>query len=181
MAETLGYHLTKTTYGSWLPGDSRGSWLKDWSPKTGYSQQIRFQAGEDSRRLEMARRRMVQAEVSLTAEMTEAVIVAISSCVEKSQGGLKIMAAAIEPTHMHLLLPNTGRDIEITSKWLADQTTKSIHRHTCHQGRVWTSKDWCDHIDSEEHWEHALLYIDDHNVRAGRGSRPYPFLCGVEL
>ena len=82
------------------------------------------------------------------------------------------MAATIEPTHMHLLLPNTGRDIDNTAKWIADQTTKAVHRETKHAGPVWTKNNWCDHIDDEQHWENAILYIDDHNIRAGRGSRP---------
>jgi REP element-mobilizing transposase RayT len=116
----------------------------------------------------------------LTEEMIAVVIEVLADCFQRSNGGLKIMAAAIEPTHMHLLLPNTGRDIEITAKWLADQTTKAIHRRTSNSGPVWTSKPWCEHIDDHEHWEALLRYIDDHNVRAGRRSRPYPFLCEIE-
>jgi hypothetical protein len=102
-------------------------------------------------------------------------------CVKKAQGELLIMAAAIEPTHIHLLIANTGRDIDVTTKWIADQTTKAIHRETDHRGPVWTKNCWCDHIDSQEHWESAAVYIDDHNRRAGRGSRPYPFLAPLEV
>jgi hypothetical protein len=82
---------------------------------------------------------------------------------------------------MHLLIPETGRDIDNTAKWIADQTTKSVHRRTTHTGAVWTKNNWCDHIDLQEHWENALLYVDDHNIRAGRGSRPYGFLSPIEL
>lgn len=178
--ETFGYHLTKTTYGTWLPGDARGSWLKDWSPQSGYSQQRRY-SPPDVRREEMARRKLRFAPVAFTAEMIAAVVAALAECVERSQGGLLIMAATVEPTHIHLLLPDTGRDIDTTAKWLADRTTKAIHVQTTHTGPVWTSKNWCEHIGDQEHWEQALRYIDDHNVRAGRGSRPYAFLCPLEL
>jgi REP element-mobilizing transposase RayT len=180
MSQTLGFHLTKSTFGTWLPGDARGSWSEAWSPSQGFHGAHQFHEG-DPRREAMARRRMKHPPVVLTAEMIDVIIEAITSCVERSQGGLIIVAAAIEPTHAHLLLTNTGRDIDITAKWLADQTTKAIHRQTAHQGPVWTKNPWCDHIDSQEHWENALLYIDDHNRRAGRGSRPYPFLAPIEI
>lgn len=174
MSQTFGYHVTKTTYGTWLPGDPRGSWLKDWSPKEGYGTLHRFSEGEPPR-LEMAQRLLKHDVVVLTEPMIACVIEAIAECVAKSQGGLKIMAATIEPTHLHLLLPDTGRKIETTVKWIADQTTKAIHRRTDHRSPVWTSKSWCEHVADESHWEELLRYIDDHNVRAGRRSRPYPF------
>jgi len=180
MPETLGYHLTKTTYGTWLPGDARGSWLKEWSPKGGYGSLHRL-SEMDQRRETMARRQMKHDACILTDEMIGAVIDAISGCVNRSKGGLKIMAAAIEPTHVHLLLPNTGRSIDITAKWLADQTTKETRRRTSYSGPVWTSKPWCEHIDDAKHWEQLLHYIDEHNIRAGRGTRPYPFLCEIEV
>jgi len=119
--------------------------------------------------------------VNLDEEMVNVVIQCLTACVERSCGGLRIVAAAIEPTHMHLLIPETGRNIDQTVKWIADQTTKSIHRLTRHRGPVWTKGSWCSHINRQEHWEHAILYIDEHNVRAGRGSRPYPFLAEVEI
>jgi len=180
MPETLGYHLTKTTYGTWLPGDRRGSWLKEWSPKEGYGP-VRRLADADPSREAMARRQMNHDACMLTEEMIDAVVDSISDCVIRSKGGLTIMAAAIEPTHVHLLLPNTGRDIDVMVKWLADQTTKAIHRRTTHSGPVWTSKPWCEYIDDDVHWEQLLQYIDEHNIRAGRGSRPYPFLCEIEV
>ena len=124
---------------------------------------------------------MTHPPTTLSAEMVFAVIAAIGDCIQRSRSGLKVMAAAIEPTHMHLLIPYSGRDIEITAKWLADQTTKAVHRKTPHAGPVWSKNNWIRHVFAPENWENALLYIDDHNVRAGRGSRPYSFLCEIEL
>ena len=170
MSETLGYHLVKTTYGTWLPGDVRGFW-----------EGHRFHDVGEARREKRARDQMTEPPTTLSAEMVFTVIDAIGDCVGRSRGGLKVMAAAIEPTHMHLLIPYSGRDVEITAKWVAHQTTKAVHRKTAHSGPVWSKNNWIRHIFSSENWENALLYIDDHNVRAGRGSRPYPFLCEVEL
>jgi hypothetical protein len=170
MSETIGYHVVKTTYGTWLPGDVRGFW-----------EGHKFHDAGDTRREEKSRGRMNEPATVLSPEMTAAVAIGIGNCILRSHGGLKVMAAAIEPTHMHLLIPYSGRDIEITAKWLADQTTKAVHRETPHQGPVWSKNNWIRHIFAIENWENALLYIDDHNVRAGRGSRPYSFLCEVQL
>jgi REP element-mobilizing transposase RayT len=180
MSTTLGYHVTKSTYGTWLPGDPRGSWSENWSPTRGFFGAHQLHEA-DARRLDIAAGRMKHPAVTLNEDMIAAIVEAILSCVQRSQGGLRIVAAAIEPTHMHLLIPDTGRDIDNTAKWIADQTTKAVHRRTAHQGPVWTKNNWCYHIDQQEHWENAILYIDDHNLRSGRGSRPYPFLSPVEL
>jgi len=180
MATTLGFHVTKSTYGTWLPGDPRGSWSEAWSPSRGFYEPHRYHDG-DQGRLDVAVGRMRHTAVVLDDEMTRVIVRTITKCVDESGGDLRIVAAAIEPTHMHLLIINMGRDIDLTLKWLADRTTKAIHRETTHSGPVWTKNKWCDHIAVEEHWENAIVYIDDHNLRAGRGLRPYPFLAPVEL
>jgi hypothetical protein len=181
VAETLGYHVVKTTFGTWLPGNARGYWFEAWSSDRGFHDAHRFHDEGDPTRGKQARRRMKCPVTTLTKGMAEIVAVTIGQCILNSSGGLKVMAAAIEPTHMHLLIPYSGRDIEITAKRLADQTTKAIHRQTTHDGPVWSKNNWIRHIFTSENWENALRYIDDHNIEAGRGSRPYPFLCDIEL
>jgi len=180
MSSTLGFHVTKSTYGTWLPGDPRGSWSEAWSPSRGFYESHRFHEG-DERRLDVAVGRVKHSVVLLNEEMISVIVRAITQCVGEPGGDLRIVAAAIEPTHMHLLIVNVGRDIDLTVKWLSDRTAKAVHRETSHAGRLWTKNKWCDHIDRPEHWENAIVYIDDHNIRAGRGSRPYAFLAPVEL
>ena len=36
MANTLGYHYVKSTYGQWLPGDERGHWSTAWDAQIGF-------------------------------------------------------------------------------------------------------------------------------------------------
>ena len=85
-------------------------------------------------------------------------------------------AAALEPTHMHLLIPYAGRDIDVTAKWLADQTTKAVHRATGHTGPVWCKGKWCSYVFDSAHWDSIREYIERHNERRGLARRPYPFL-----
>jgi hypothetical protein len=96
---------------------------------------------------------------------------AIGGCVEKSRGGLAIAAAAIEPTHMHLAIRYPGRDIDVTAKWLADQTAKAVHRETSHTGPVWCKGRWRAFIFQEEQWQVTLRYLERHNLRHGRPAR----------
>ena len=123
MARTLGYHYVKSAYGLWLPGDDRGSWSPAWDEEIGFVEPHTLHPG-DPVRLRMAEERMKQPPVRLTEAMIAAVAGALAQCVAKSGGGLAVAAATIEPTHVHFLIPYSGRDIDITVKWLADQTTR---------------------------------------------------------
>jgi hypothetical protein len=176
MRKTLGYHYVKSTYGQWLPGDDRGSWSAGWDDQIGFLEPHMLSPGDPVRR-RMAEERMKHDPVWLTEEMIAAVVGAVGDCVIRSEGGLTIVAAAIEFTHMHLLIPYSGRDIHRTAKWLADQTTKAIHRGTTYRGPVWCKGKWCSYILDQEHWDSAREYIERHNVRRGRPTRPYDFLA----
>src|SRR5947209_3849808 len=99
MTTTLGFHITKSTYGTWLPGDPRGSWSEAWSPARGFHEPHRFHAG-DERRLNVAVGRMKHDAVVFDDEMISVIIHTIGKCVDDSDGELRIVAAAIEPTHM---------------------------------------------------------------------------------
>lgn len=175
MANTLGYHLVKSGYGLWLPGDDRGSWSDAWDEQIGYVEPHTLHPGDPVRH-RMAEERMTHPPVRLSAEMIDVVGESIGDCVEKSRGGLTIAAAAIEPTHVHLAIPYSGRDIDVTAKWLADQTTKAVHSRTGHSGPVWCKGKWRSFIFQEEQWHATLAYIERHNQRRGRPAKPYRFI-----
>ncbi len=124
MPNTIGYHYVKSTYGQWLPGDDRGHWSNLWDEQIGYTQPHQLHEGDPIRK-RMAEERMKHDPVRLSQDMIAAALEAVASCIEKSDGGLAVSAAAIEPTHIHLLIPYSGRDIHKTVKWIADQMTKA--------------------------------------------------------
>ncbi|HEY4759918.1 MAG TPA: transposase [Thermoguttaceae bacterium] len=175
MVDTLGYHFVKSTYGQWLPGDDRGSWSEAWDRQIGYIEPHMLHPGDPVRH-RMAEERMKHAPVHFTNDMIDVVIDSIADCIQLSAGGLAVVAAAIEPTHMHLLIPYSGRDIDKTAKWIADQTTKKIHSKTNHSGPVWCKGKWCSYIFDEIRWTSVMNYIEQHNIRRGRAKRPYTFL-----
>ena len=167
--------LVKSGYGLWLPGDDRGSWSEAWDREIGFVEPHMLHPGNPVRR-RMAEERMKHPPVHLTEAMQQLVAAAIGECVNRSDGGLTITAASIESTHMHLLLPYSGRDIHKTAKWLADQTTKAVHRGMDRHGPVWCKGKWCSYVFEQSHLESTLQYIQRHNTRLGRPARPYPFL-----
>ena len=175
MAATLGYHVVKSGYGLWLPGDERGSWSESWDAQIGFLEPHALHEGDPVRH-RMAEERMRHPPVRLSHAMIDAVAHALADCIARSGGGLSIAALTIETTHMHLLLPYTGRDIHRTAKWIADQTTKAIHRRTDHDGPVWCKGKWCTYVFDRSYWENTKAYIERHNERAGRPARPYWFV-----
>jgi hypothetical protein len=124
----------------------------------------------------MAEERMTHPPVKLDEDMIRAVATAIGECVKVSDGGLKIAAASVVFSHMHLLIPYNIRDIDKTAKWLADQTTKAVHRHTAHSGPVWGKGKWRSYVFDEGHWQNTIQYIEKHNLRHHRAAKPYSFI-----
>ena len=175
MTRTLGYHLVKSAYGQWLPGDDRGSWSEAWDRMIGFIEPHKLHLGDPVRR-RMAEERMKYPPVLLNTAMLEAVTDAIAECIETSESGLAIAAAAIESTHFHLLIPYSGRDIEKTTKWIADRTTKAVHGKTTHQTTVWCKGKWCAFVFEQDCWDNTMEYIEKHNLRRERGRKPYSFI-----
>ncbi len=171
--QTIGYHVVVCGYGLWLPGDGRGSWSDAWDEQLGFVEPHTLHASDPVRQ-RMAAARMVYLPVRLTPAMIDAVSETVGQCVRESDWTMH--AASIEPTHVHLLLTYTPRDIDNTVKWLKDRTTKAVHRLTAHQGPVWCKGKWCSFVFMEDAWRAITRYIERHNERRGVGPRPYSFL-----
>ena len=180
MPKTIGYHLVKSCYGLWLPGDDRGSWSESWDDQIGFLEPHALHPGDPVRE-RMAMERQTHPAVILDAAMTAAIVDALGVCVAKAGRDLLIVAAAVDRTHMHLLLPYAGRDIDTTAKWIADQTTKAVHRQTSHQGPVWAKGRWRGFIFDAANFDNAGQYIERHNLRHGMPARPYPWISDYPL
>ena len=173
MPRTLGYHIVISGYGLWLPGDERGHWSEAWDHDVGFIEPHTLHAGDRVRR-RMAEERQRHPPVRLDAAMQAVVIDTIPQCCADSNW--QIAAASIEPTHTHLLLTYTEREIDTTIKWLKDRMTKAIHRQTQHTGPVWCKGRWRSFVFDDEVWTNTRAYIERHNTRRGIAPRPYPFL-----
>jgi len=170
--QTIGYHIV-TGYGLWLPGDERGSWLGQWDDMIGIAKPHTLDEGDPARQ-RLAQERMIHKPVTFDTIMIDAIVDAIQTCVRQSKWSIE--AASVDPTHTHLLITYSGRDIHATMKWIADQTTKAVHRQTQHQGPVWAKGKWCSYIFDEQHWHKTIGYIERHNIRRGLDAQPHKFI-----
>lgn len=170
--KTIGYHIVKTGYGLWLPGDARGSWSAGWDDLIAFTDPHTLQPG-DPVRLGMSADRMKHPPVRWTPDMLAAMERTLTRCMEESDW--RIAAASLEPTHIHLVLTYTAGDIDKTCQWIADRCTKTIRRDCGHRGPVWAKGKWCGFIFDQTAWTSAIQYVQRHNIRRGVGPRPYQF------
>jgi hypothetical protein len=173
MGQTIGYHLVKSGFGLWLPGDERGHWSEAWDEQLGYIEPHTLHSGDPVRK-RMAEERMKHPPVRFTREMMDVIMAMAGECAAKSEW--KIAAAAIECTHMHLLITYSGIDINKTAKWLAQEMTKAMHRQTSHAGPVWCEGRWRGFIFDILHWNSTIKYIGQDNERRGLPTKPYDFI-----
>ena len=164
----------KSGYGLWLPGDARGSWSEAWDEQIGFTEPHTLNSGDPVRQ-RMAQERMKHEPVRLDAAMIDAVVGAIDRCASSSPW--QIAAASIESTHMQLLITYSGLDIKRTVKWLAQQTTKAVHRQTHHVGPVWCEGYWCSYVFDTAYWTNLVHYIQRHNLRHRESAQPYSVLA----
>ncbi len=144
---TLGYHVVKSGYGLWVPGDERGTWSEAWDDQSGFIEPHTLHFADPVRK-RIAEERMKHPAVRFDASMMKAIGDSIGLCQEQSPW--KVIAASIEATHVHLLIPYSGLDIYNTVKWVGDQTTKAVHRSTAHQGPVWCKGSWISFVFDNE-------------------------------
>jgi REP element-mobilizing transposase RayT len=178
MPRTIGYHIVKSGYGLWLPGDDRGSWSEAWDVQIGYFEPHMLHPGDPVRKI-MAEARMKHPPVRFTPQMIAAIAGAIGQCAGESPW--RVAAASIVSTHFHLLITYSGLDIDATIKWLSQRMTKSVHKNTDHRGPVFCEGKWRGFIFNESHWRNTIRYVEQHNLRDGLPARPYEWIASVPL
>jgi len=149
MSRIVGYMVTWTTYGSWLPGDKRG-----------YVENGQILPG-DKQILKRNRDRQKSPTVKLKArqkKIVQAVILA-----EAERIGHKIDALVVYANHVHLLArPHTESMEKIVNRYKSI-TTRAMWEQG-REGRIWTKgydKRFC---FSEEEIIRRIKYIQNHKI-----------------
>ncbi|MGD0785072.1 MAG: transposase [Sedimentisphaerales bacterium] len=148
MPNTLGYHITWTTYGTWLQGDGRG-YVKD-----GEILPVNEALLQSNQKLQM------QDAVKLSKPQREIVREAITKQAEMLKQ--RIYALAIKSNHIHLVVEYTPQPIEKIVAYYKNAARQALKTVGC-DGKIWTAgydKRYC--FDKET-LERKIRYVQKHN------------------
>ena len=147
MSKIVGYMLTWTTYGSWLPGDERG-----------YVENGKILSG-DEKILQRNKERQKSHNVKLNSKEKQIVNEAVLSEAEKI--GQPIEALVVYSNHVHILTrPHQESLEEIVSRYKSI-TTRALWENG-RTGRIWTKgydKRFC---FTEDDIKKRIQYIKNH-------------------
>ncbi len=147
MSEIVGYMLTWTTYGSWLPGDERG-----------YVDRGKILQG-DGKLLERNRNRQKTPIVKLTAQEKKVVKQTILAEAEKIKHIIE--ALTVYSNHIHLLARPHKEFIEKLASRYKSITTRALWQNG-REGRLWTKGYDIRFCFSEEEFAARFKYIENH-------------------
>ena len=154
--DVITLFITWTTYGSWLPGDSRG-WRK-W--KKGQQQ-------PQPRLEDWCRDRMTEETVRLNITQRETVEEAIRA--HAKIRGWKLHAVSARSNHVHIAVTATGPPKRVRDQFKANGTT-ALRKlpNAITNKKVWTKGGDIEFIDNDEDLGHVVLYIVEGQDRMDR-------------
>jgi len=149
MSKIVGYMVTWTTYGTWLPGDERG-----------FVENGQILQG-DLKTLERNKKRQKSPIVKLNRREIKLVRQVILS--EAERIGHEIKALTVCTNHVHLAARPNIKSIEDIIGRYKSITTHTLWKHG-RKGRIWTigyDKRFC---FSEEELKQRIQYVNKHNL-----------------
>ena len=157
MNDPITYFITWTTYGTWLPGDSRG-WRK------------KGQGAQPPQPLLEAwcRERMMESEVVLT-ETQRGKVEAV--CHEHATiRGWALHAVNARSNHVHLAV-TADKGPKVVRDQFKANATRVLRENpdALRKDEIWTQGGDCEIIDGEEALERVILYITEAQDRMSRG------------
>lgn len=163
--EPLGFFITWTCYGTWLPGDERG-WTK-WHKGEHIPQPLLPDWCKDQ---------MTEEPIVLSDTQREIV----NAVVEQhcSKRGWTLHQVNCRSNHCHVVLTALGYDGETVRDQLKAWGTRKLKEHERQQGIVevnlrenwWTRKGSVRQLDDEGSLEAAILYVRDAQDKGGSKS-----------
>jgi REP element-mobilizing transposase RayT len=114
--------------------------------------------------------------VRFTGEQARAIASGFARAAE--EGDYTIHALAVLPDHAHLVIARHARHVDRIAAHLKAKATAQLAREELHpltefaspKGRVpspWARRHWCPFIDSREHMEAAIEYVQRNPIKAG--------------
>lgn len=167
MSRTLGIHWIATTHGTWLHGDPRGSWLNG------------KLIGPDPFLEEAVVARMT-ADAVVLSDVEQQLVAAMFGGVVMEKT-LRVLAAAVHATHVHIVFAPLAVDIDEVIAALKYRSACAVLKVRRNMRRdvgdaLWTEGKFPVFIFDDEHLANAIEYVRKHNRRVGRPDDPYPWI-----
>ena len=168
MTRTLGIHWIATTFGTWLHGDPRGSWRN--------GQLI----GPDPFLEESIYQRLTADAVVLSDVEMILVAATFGECV--AQNSWTVLAATVQPTHVHLVFASLNEPIQRVIAMLKSRSARRVLALRRQMRRpvgrsLWTEGQFAVFIFNDRHLNNAVEYVRRHNSRVGRPNDAYPWVA----
>lgn len=191
--KVIAYHLIMTAYGFWLPNDPRGSWSDfvrafellrfGQATKVSEKRSHAYDPHDRERRLE-AKKHLARNPVIFSGMQARAIGGGFLRYVQRSQ--LRIVACAIMPDHVHLVVLRHRNSIEMIGRLLKGDATRQllaerIHPFQDHKYRdgsiptPWARKQWSVFLSDHSAVDRAIRYTNDNPVRDGL--KPQKWFC----
>lgn len=190
-----GYHVILPMYGVWLPNDPRGSWsdtIYNWEllrygkPQRSLDRKSLVQLSKQQlAQRAAAQRNLRYPVVQLNGLQAKSIADGFAETVHKN--GYTVWACAILPQHIHLVLARHTYKVEQMATLLKGGATIRIvhdqrhplHNHQHNDGsypKMWAEKRWKIYLDSEQHIETAIRYVEENPEEEGKSRQHWKFV-----
>jgi REP element-mobilizing transposase RayT len=190
----LAYHIIFTAYGFWLPNDPRGSWsefVRAWElfwfgPATKTDDRHSLARRPHDRSLRLATKSALKYE---PVKFTEQQILHISKGFANAvaESAYRLLACAILPSHVHLVLDRHERLAERVAGHLKARATQALVEADLHpfekfrgeDGRfpsVWAHRSWKVFLNDAEAIDRAIRYVENNPVKERLPRQTWPFV-----
>jgi REP element-mobilizing transposase RayT len=190
----LAYHVIMSFYGFWLPNDPRGSWsdfVASWdlfrygpATKVDTHESVAHAPHDRAARLK-AKQSLRYPPVLLTGLQARAVARGFAIACDDSS--YVILACAILPDHVHLVIERNDRPIAQIVSHLKGRATQELKREDLHPfdfvklkdgsfPSPWAQKYWKVFVDTEEYVKRAVDYVECNPEKEGKKKQKWSFV-----
>jgi REP element-mobilizing transposase RayT len=191
----IAYHVIFGAYGFWLPNDPRGSWssfvwaehLKRFGPpiSPGTRRSVAGRAHDAAARL-AAKQALLYPAVQFDSAARDAVAAGFAKAV--GELGLEIVACAIMPDHVHLVVMRFDETIEWVTGYVKRAATRALGQvgvhplagNTDRRGRTptpWAEGGWFVYLNNDGDIDRSVRYVRGNPAKAGMAEQRWGFVA----
>jgi REP element-mobilizing transposase RayT len=148
MSEPLAYHITWTTYGTWLPGDARG-WVE--------AGKAEVRPGDPKRE---AASRNAMSDPPVTLDERQRAIVQETIRAHCGVRGWQLHAINARTNHVHVVVTAVGTDPDTVMNQFKAWCSRRLNEQGARKsGRWWTKNGSTTWINDEGYFRSAVAYV----------------------